>query len=164
MIEIVREKPKNKNPKTPFYTLKYNYMIGDANGNTNEKVKLSVNNPFIEAYVTALNKLKPTKGHWGIILTTERLKEHFDEKQITKDEYKMLSFVFGRYDDEDEDEDEEDEDSEKTSEYTDEEKGFLYEFEEGVRADTEYSFLVFEGAELTYTDEFGEKFNTKFVN
>jgi hypothetical protein len=159
MIKIIKEKTKNKKAKEPYYTLKYEYMIGDANGSTNEKVRLSVDNPFIEIYVTALNKLKPTPGHWGVMLESEGLYEHFEQKQITKEEYKILSFVIGCDED---DEDEEDEEGEKL-EYTDEEMAFLHEFEEGVRAVTEYSFLVFEGAELTYTDEFGEKSNTKFV-
>ncbi len=144
MIEIIKEKPKtNKKPKKPYYILKYDYMIGDANGDVNEKVDLSLENPYIEAYVTALNKLKPTKGHWGIILTTERLKEHFDEKQITDEEYKLLLDVFKSNYDEDEE--------------------FLYEFEEGVRTENHYSFLVFQGATLTYVDEYGEKFKTRFV-
>lgn len=142
MIKIIKEKPKNKKAKKPYYILKYDYMIGDANGDITETVDLSVENPHIEKFVTALNKLKPTTGHWGVILTSDRLKEHFNEKQITKDEYDLLMIVF-------------------KNDY-DEEEEFLYEFEEGIRSENHYSFLVFTGAKLVYVDEYGEKFKTKF--
>ncbi len=146
MIEIVKENSKTKKKsKKPHYILKYSYMIGDANGNQNEIVELSINNPFIEAYVTALTKLKPIKGRWGIILTCERLKTHFEENQITKEEYELLLKVFQGNADETE-----------TEQY-------LYEFEEGIRSECHYSFLVFQGVTLTYVDEYGEKFKTRFV-
>jgi hypothetical protein len=39
--------------------------------------------------------------------------------------------------------------------------GAKSEFFEGVRSDTEYSFLVFENVELFYFDENGKKHKTK---
>ncbi len=62
MIEIVKKNTKS-NTK-PHYLLEYEYMIGDADGQTSEVVELSLDNPHIEKYCRLLNKLKPIKGHW----------------------------------------------------------------------------------------------------
>ena len=88
-IKIVKEK-KSKKKITPYYILKYNYMIGDANGNTSEKMDISKDNPYLERYCTLLNSLEATKGYWGISLESDRLYEHFTEGQITEDDYKFL--------------------------------------------------------------------------
>ena len=47
---------------------------------------------------------------------------------------------------------------------TDEENNWADEFVEGVRSETEYSFLVFQGIELKYVDENGKKHKTKFID
>ena len=41
---------------------------------------------------------------------------------------------------------------------------YASEFYEGVRGETEYSFLVFEGIDLYYYDEYGVKHETKIVD
>ena len=149
MIEIVKEKKSTKK-SDPFYTLTYQYMIGDADGETSETTTLSLNNPFIERYVTLLNSLKPTKGTWGLMLQKEDIKKCFKEKQISEDDYNFLCRMM----------------------FQDKQSDFLvpinyesyaYEFYEGVRADTEYSFLVFEGCDLRYIDEYGKKHKTRIV-
>lgn len=148
MIEIVKKNTKS-NTK-PHYLLEYEYMIGDADGQTSEVVELSLDNPHIEKYCRLLNKLKPIKGHWGVVLSSDRIKKSLREKQITQDEYDFLMCtMFECY--------REEVDSLK------DEDNFLDEFWEGVKSDAEYSFLIFEGVILTYVDEFGEKFKTKFV-
>jgi hypothetical protein len=66
MIEIQKPNPKTTIVGHPHYILKYDYMIGDSDGYTSEKIRVSVDNPFLERYVTLLNSLKPTKGTWGL--------------------------------------------------------------------------------------------------
>jgi hypothetical protein len=147
MIEIVK---KSKGKKVePHYLLKYNYMIGDADGNTNEKVKVSLNNPYLERYVTLLNSLQPCKGTWGLILDTENITKVFKEGQITEDDYRFLTGLMFEY--------WEDEESEP---YFKENDKYSQEFYDGVEGETEYSFLVFEGVKLYYIDENGDKFDT----
>jgi hypothetical protein len=159
MIKILEPK-KSKKEREPYYLLVYDYMIGDANGNITEEVRLSKDNPFIERYVTLLNQLKPTKGTWGIILDSGRLYDFLDEKQITQEDYDFLNrLMFECWD---EDIDEEDEPSTFTP--TEEEIDYTLEFYEGIRSEAEYSFLVFEGCTLYYYDNFGVKHKTKFVN
>ncbi len=120
-------------------------MIGDADGETTKKVDVHINNPHIERYVTLLNSLKPTNGHWGVMLEPDRLRKHYKQKQITEDDYKFLMrYMF----------------PEDTDENDDEE--YLFDFYEGVRAEAEYSFLVIQGIELEYVDEFGDKHDTYF--
>jgi len=160
MIKIKENKKKTKKNKKPYYLLRYNYMIGDANGSTKEEVKVSVDNPFVERYVKLLNSLKPVKGTWGIILEGDRIYRHFDEGQITEDDYHFLDRMMNEEFSEDLEEGEEGEEGfvvEKKDEK------FAFEFFEGVRSETEYSFLVFEGIDLYYFDEFGEKHNTTIV-
>lgn len=163
MIKVVEKKPNTKKVQEPMYLLTYNYMIGDANGDTSEEIDISLNNPFIERYVTALNKLKPTKGHWGVMLEDVRMYAHLKEGQITQDEYIILQTVFsyGEYDPiEADDFDEKD----NPLMLSDEDKEHLAEFADGVRADAEYSFLVFQGANLLYIDEYGKGHQTEFVD
>ena len=146
MIEIIKTKPSKK-VNQPYYSLKYNYMIGDADGNTTETVKISKDNPYLERYLVLLDKLKPTPGYWGISLEENKLKDHLKVGQISKDDYEFLKRIMFC------------EDSEfKVSK---ENEDFANEFYEGVVSDTEYSFLSFEGFELKYVDEFGVKHKTK---
>ena len=154
MIKILDEK-KPKKPSKPYYLLVYNYMIGDGDGYTSEEVELSVDNPYIERYVTLLNSLKPLKRSWGVGLDRRRLYEHFDEGQITKDDYCFLNCLMF--------ENEDDEDSEYMFEVSKENEVYASEFFEGVKRETEYSFLVFQGVDLFYYDEYKKKHNTKIV-
>ncbi len=163
MIKIKKPK-KAKGKKEPHYVIKYQYMIGDANGYTTEKVKVSADNPFVERYCKLLNSLKATKGHWGVMLEEDRLDDFLKEKQITKDDYKFLSeTMFDNFDFCDDEDIEIEEDRFKHCYFkTKEEQKFASEFYEGVRSDTEYSFLVFEYVELFYVDEDGIKHETEF--
>lgn len=69
MIKIVKEK-KQKKASTPYYSLTYKYMIGDANGETSETVEVSKDNPFLERYVKLLRSLKPLSDTWGYNVRT----------------------------------------------------------------------------------------------
>lgn len=151
---MIRIKPKNKSKKLsdPYYKLVYNYMIGDANGYTTEEETVSLDNPYVERYITLMNSLKPTKGKWGIILNSNRLEEHFKEGQISKDDFDFLeTMMFYNY---------RNKHNFKVEEENDE---FAAQFCEGVREETEYSILVFEGCDLFYIDEFGESHETEIV-
>lgn len=165
MIEIVKEKTSTKK-KTPYYKLKYEYMIGDANGQTSETVKVSHKNPYVERFVKLLNKLKPVKGTWGIVFEYNFLDNLLLEKQITQDDYLFLNRMMG-IDADDADEYDEDEEEKEFSETTNvfkvekENEKYANEFREGVTGETEYSFLVFEGVKLTYYDEYGKSHKTK---
>lgn len=157
MIKIIPNTPKTKKTQKPIYILTYNYMIGDSNGETTEDVRVSVDNPYLERYVKLLSKLKPTKGHWGIILNDSRLFEHFKEKQITKEEYCFLNrMMFEEYDEEGDESDEQ-----YKFEIPKENEKYADEFHDGVRSGTEYSFLVFQGVDLIYVDEFGIEHKTR---
>jgi hypothetical protein len=155
MIKVVEK--KNKKARDPYYKLKFNYMIGDADGNTSEEmsVRVGVLDDVIERFVKLINSLEPTKGHWGVMLSGDRIYEHFQENQITEDDYNFLKTVMFEYWDEDEEEDGEETDN-KYKEY----ESF---FADCIQAEAEYSFLVFEGVDLYYYDENGVKHDTKFV-
>jgi len=144
MIEIVKKSEKKKKKADPYYLLKYNYMIGDADGNTNEEVYVNADNPFLEKYLKIIDKLKPVKGRWGIMFEYDRMKQHMEEGQITQDEYDFLMKTMF-----------------EDGELTDEEQDFVWELSEGIMGQTEYSFLTFEGYKLTYVDEYGVKHKTK---
>lgn len=151
MIKIVQNKEKTEKVNDPYYCLTYNYMIGDADGNTTEECQVSLKNPFLERYVTLLNKLEPTKGHWGIVFDGESILDDFlTEGQINDDDYHFLSRLMF-------------EDSESEYPISPENEEYANEFYEGVRGDTEYSFLVFEGVDITYIDEYGVEHNTEIV-
>jgi hypothetical protein len=154
MIKIKKtEQPKTK--KKPYYLLVFDYMIGDADGDTTEKVKLSVDNPFIERFVTLINKLKPLKGHWGIVFDEYEFERFHTEKQLSKKDFDFLKTLMF-------DSDEEDEENENSFVVSEKELKYTKEFYEGIRGQTEYSFLAFQGCTLYYYDEYGVKHNTYF--
>lgn len=148
MIKIKEEK-KGKGNKTPYYKLVFNYMIGDANGNTKYDVEVSKDNPYLERFVTLVNKLKPEKGHWGVGLDNDCIESNVKQKNITRDDADFLIMLMheGGWDEN----------------VPDENDDYAFEFFEGVRSETEYSFLVFECCDLYYIDEYGKKHNTVIV-
>lgn len=151
MIKILPNK-KPTTPSSPYYRLTYNYMIGDANGDTTEESNCSVDNPYVERYVYLLNKLTPIKGHWGIVLEQDRLLKHFQEGQLTQGDYDFLKFAMFS------------DDSGSTFNPSEEDiENYLYDFCEGVQSITEYSFLVFQGITLEYVDGYGEVFQTEII-
>ena len=155
MIELVDLNKKSKKKKEPYYKLVYNYMIGDADGYTKEDVDISKDNPYVERYIRLLNSLKPTKGSWGLQLESEDIEKCLKEKQINEEDFKFLMRTMF--------EDALSDDKRFTEEDMDWENEHKNEFFDGVRSEAEYSFLVFQGCELFYYDEYGVKFGTKFV-
>jgi hypothetical protein len=159
MIKVV-EKKKKKKKQNPCYLLEFSYMIGDGRGHTEEEMTASIEDAdIVERFVTLINKLTPTKGHWGVMLEDDRIYKHFEEGQITEDDYKFLTTVM--FDDYyDEDDEEENDNTEEENEY----KKYSGYFSECVMSVTEYSFLVFEGVDLYYYDEYGIKHETEIIN
>lgn len=139
MIEIINKKG-NKKKQTPYYQLIFNYMIGDSNGSTSEEMDISIEDiDIVEKFIKIISKLEPTKGYWGISLDKYRIGYHRDEGQINDEEYGFLTKVMFEYD------------------KNDETAGYFYEC---VQSETEYSYLTFEGVDLYYYDEYGEKHDT----
>ena len=102
-----------------------------------------------------MNSLKPLKGTWGVQLEKSDLYKHFKEGQITEDDYKFLSRLMFESYNQDPEEDEIVYHIEKAHE------DYANEFSDGVRAEAEYSFLVFEYVDLQYIDENGKKHKTE---
>lgn len=147
MIKIKEIKKSNKK-KTPHYLLVFNYMIGDADGYNKEKVRVGMDNPYVERFCKLLNKLKPLEGSWGICFRDDELEEFLKQKQITKDDYDFLNQTMY-------------EQSEEEVETGPLEEKYLI-FYEGIKGETNYSFLVFQGIEILYYDEFGIQHETEF--
>ena len=151
MIKLIETNKMTVETITPYYTLIYNYSIGNSCGYTTKEVYLSVDNPYIERYCTLLNSIQPLRGRWGIILNEETIESCFKkENQITEDDYNFLMRTMF---------------SEENNYFkTDEENNYADEFYEGVIEELGYDFLVFEDVKLIYTDEHNVIFDTKFVN
>lgn len=147
-IKIKSSKGTSKQKVDPYYRLVFNYMIGDANGYTTEEQEVSLNNPYLERFVKLLNKLKPTKSTWGIVFEEYDFENFYKEKQITKNDYDFLKKIMFYGDDDDDLEDENYE--------------FIEELRDGVRGQAEYSFLVFQGCDLTYIDENDNEHDVEF--
>lgn len=140
MIEIVKKK-KSKKLKDPYYKLVFNYMIGDADGQTKKEMTLGVEHAdTIERFVKLINSLEPTNNTWGIVLDSYDFHKFLDEGQLNEEDYKWLKGVM-------------------FEDYDDDETTPL--FWECVMGETEYSFLVFEGVSLFYYDEHGVKHKTR---
>jgi len=120
-------------------------MIGDANGHTDKEGTISIGNPFLQIITKALDKLGEIAGHWGIMLDNEHYYGNYKIGNISELEYDLLCLVSGyNYN-----EDEANEFFEKHKfEKTDENKNYLQEFDGLLIADTEYSFLVYNGYKL----------------
>ena len=149
MIKLIETNKKTVETIIPYYTLTYNYSIGDTCRHITEDVYLSVDNPYIERYCTLLNSIQPLKGEWNIILNEETIESCFkEENQITEDDYNFLMRTMF---------------SEENNYFkSDKENDYADEFYEGVMEELDYSFLVFEGVKLTYTDEHNVVFDTEF--
>lgn len=149
MIKLIEINKETVETIIPYYTLTYNYSIGDTWGRTTQDVYLSIDNPYIERYCTLLNSIQPLKGRWGIILNEETVELCFkEENQITEDDYNFLMRTMF---------------SEENNYFkSDRENDYADEFYDGVMEELDYSFLVFEGVKLTYTDEHNVVFDTEF--
>jgi len=115
-------------PCTPYYTLTVYYMIGDADGDSQYSIKFNDLNPSIEKLLTSLVKLGDyhPKGHWGWIFNSEHCKLAVEDGVLTEEDVE----AFGIENEE-------------------------LESWEVIKSEGEYYFLVYQGYEVTYTDETG---------
>lgn len=171
----LNKKPKEKKEKKT-YKLTINYMIGDADGYTNEFSTIRANNPFLKPLTDALDKLGEIEGHWGFIFDSEHIYGNLKNGNINRFEYDLLCLLSYCYDaddesdaDDDDDDcyDEEDETESDADDYdeVDEESSvkflekytyevsdtniaYLEEFDGLFRSEASYSFLVYEGYKL----------------
>ena len=115
-------------------------MIGDSNGYTEEKVSVSINNPYLERYFKILDLIEATEGTWGLILDEETIVKTYIENQITADDCQFIVNIMKNEDDD-----------------------FCLELSYGIKSNTEYSFLIFQGLDLFYIDEYGITHKTEVV-
>ena len=140
MIRVIENKKSKQNP---YYLLEFNYMIGDADGHTEEKMRCSIKDAdIIERFVKLVNGLKPLKGTWGIVFEQHDFNKFLKEGQLNQEDYDFLKNVMFWDDGEDD-----------MSAY----------FADCIKGETEYSFLVFEGVDLYYYNEDGVRHETQIV-
>lgn len=140
-IQLKKSSPSKKKQR-PYYSLVIKYMIGDANGNTSEEMNVDPDDPDVERLCRLLNKLKPIKGTWGLVLDQETITKAHEEKQLSKKDYNFLMTVmFDAKSDDDS----------------------ASKFEEIIKSGTEYSFLVFQNAKVLYHDENKAVHETEFI-
>jgi len=141
LLGLITKPEVKKNHK-----LKILYMIGDADGHTDEKVNVSLDNPFLNIITGALDKLEVCNGYIGISLNIWEYGENYKKGNISKMEYDLLCLVSGysykrevavnflnEYGFED---------SKMNHDYLNEFSGLMFD-------DTEYSFLTYKGYKLT---------------
>ena len=115
-------------PCDPYYTLTVYYMIGDADGDTQYSIKFDKLNPSIEKLLSSLIKLGNyhPKGHWGWLFDSEHYKLAMEDGVLTEEDIEAFKI-----------ENEE------------------LESWEVIRCEEEYFWVVYQGYEVTYTDETG---------
>ncbi len=131
---------KPKSPKVKKnYNLKINYMIGDADGYTNLKNVISVDNSFLKLLTGALDKLKGIEGEDDFPLNTQTYLDNLEKKLITEKEYDLLCLVDGYCREEDR--------NEFLAKYfqdvLDTDHQHLIEFAGLLTSETEYSYLTY---------------------
>jgi hypothetical protein len=143
LLDLIK-KPKPTRVKKN-YKLKIFYMIGDADGNTDEEAIISINNPFLKPLTEAFDKFGVIDGHWGMLLDDEHYDGNRKIGNINDFEYDLLSLVTAHVYDED-----------TTNDFlkkygydeSEQNRDYLQEFEGLLISDTEYSFLVYQGYKL----------------
>lgn len=141
MISVIR--PEKIVNKEPFYIIKFNYMIGDADGDTTFESQISLDNPYTEDVVKLMNSLPCPRGRIGLMLNFENI--NLIRENLTDEQYDLLVKLVCPYDvpyeiDED-----------------------IEVFHECIRSETDYSFLTLDDVELVYIDEYGMEYPTKII-
>lgn len=128
--------------QTPYYHVIFNYMIGDANGNTT--YDFICNESEIEKvvkYVSILNKLKPLKDHWGICFDNYEKEYPGEYIGLSEVEYNVFMDLLD------------------CEFYISKERS---EIQSCLTSRNEYSFLVFQGIEIYYYDENNTKYKVEW--
>lgn len=138
-MEEIKKEVKTKNN----YNLKIEYMIGDHKGYTINEANININNPFIKIIINALDKLKICDGSWGIQLKYDNYNCNYKNKNINKLDFDLLCLVSDYT---------EDSAIEFFNEHNFENSNinheYLQDFDGLLVADTEYSFLIYNGYKL----------------
>lgn len=128
--------------QTPYYHVIFNYMIGDANGNTT--YDFTCNESEIEKvvkYVSILNKLKPLKDHWGICFDNYEKEYPGEYIGLSEVEYNVFMNLLD------------------CEFYISKERSKI---QSCLASENEYSFLVFQGIEIYYYDENNTKYKVEW--
>lgn len=128
--------------QTPYYHVIFNYMIGDADGNTT--YDFTCNESEIEKvvkYVSILNKLKPLKDHWGICFDNYEKEYPGEYIGLSEVEYNVFMDLLD------------------CEFYISKERS---EIQSCLASRNEYSFLVFQGIEIYYYDENNTKYKVEW--
>lgn len=126
----------------PYYHVIFNYMIGDADGNTT--YDFTCNESEIEEvvkYVSILNKLKPLKDHWGICFDNYEKEYPGEYIGLSEVEYNVFMDLLD------------------CEFYISKERS---EIQSCLASRNEYSFLVFQGIEIYYYDENNTKYKVEW--
>lgn len=128
---------------SPYYHVIFNYMIGDADGYTSYDFTFTTcdeeNIEEVMEYINILNKLKPLKGHWGVGFDDYPEEYPGEYIGLSEKEYDIFIDLLNSGND----------------------LGIRGEICECLRDRTEYSFLVFQGAEVYYYDTFNTKYKVE---
>lgn len=160
MIKILPKKKRLKKIKSPYYTVKISYMIGDSNGYIEKSEKVNEDNPHLERFCTLIESLKPLVGHWGVSLSLEDLEERKKQSLISNSDYVFLLFCYFSNDEEELKLLLTDDDLILSDNYNIKD---FYCFSELITSETEYSFLSFSELWITYTDEYKDNFKCEIV-
>lgn len=84
MIKIL---PIKKQP--PHFNVTVHYLIGDADGNTEETILYETEEELEEdiPYIKLLQKLEPLRGHWGILFSDYSREYPGEYIGLTREEY-----------------------------------------------------------------------------
>lgn len=125
---------------SPYFQVKFQYMIGDADGYTSYDFNCEEKDiEEVMKYINILNKLKPLEGYWGVGFDSYPSEYPGKYIGLSEEEYEIFIDLLNSGDD----------------------LGIKGEICECLRDRTEYSFLVFQGASVYYYDIFNTKFNVE---
>ena len=84
--------------QTPYFEVTINYMIGDADGDTEETITYESEEELEKdiPYIKILQKIKPLEGHWGIVFSDYPTTYPGEYIGLTKEEYsKFMDLLTG---------------------------------------------------------------------
>jgi hypothetical protein len=136
MITILSAK-KTTSPKNR-YKITHDWMLGDSDGNTTSTQLINKHNPHLDRFLSCCNKLtKSLPGTWANILDTSTI-----EKCLDDDDFEFFGQFIDEFNSDDED---------------------IQELYFEVITEQGHTFVSYQGFEVVYYDENGNKFNCKWT-
>lgn len=119
-------------PIKPYFKVTIDYMIGDADGDTQEILTYDSEEDLEKdlPLILALNKLEPLKGHWGIVLDNYPEKYPGEYIGVSEEEYELIKRALRG-----------------------EEDGLVADWGYVLYSERDMYFVCFEGINVTYIDE-----------